>query len=85
MTEQASVSQDSPKPDKAAPPGLYSESRAFEIVIPDPTIRPSVRTQARWRAQKLFPYVRVGTKVFVDPEALRRALDRSFTIRAVGQ
>lgn len=61
-------------------PGLYSEKRAFEIVIPDPDARPSMRTIARWRANRLYPFVKIGAKVLVDPIALRKALDDNFTV-----
>lgn len=63
-------------------PGLYSEKKAFELVFPDPDGRPSLRTIARWKAQKLFPYRKAGSRCFVDPLELRRAVDRLFTVKA---
>lgn len=43
---------------------------------------PSKRTFAEWKARGYFPYVKLGKRVFVDPEEVRRALDRRFKINA---
>jgi hypothetical protein len=63
-------------------PGFYSEKRALEIVFPDPVCRPSPRTWARWKSQRLFSYRKIGGKIAVDPQELRRGIDRLFTVKA---
>jgi len=43
---------------------------------------PSKRSWAEWRARGYFPVIKVGKRVFVDPEDVRRALERRFKINA---
>jgi len=43
---------------------------------------PSKRTFAEWKARGFFPFVKIGKRVFVDPAAVRRALERRFCINA---
>jgi len=41
---------------------------------------PSKRTFAEWKAQGYYPYHKIGKRIFLDVEQVRRALDRRFTI-----
>jgi hypothetical protein len=43
---------------------------------------PSKRSWAEWRARGYFPVVKVGKRVFVNPDEVRRALERRFKINA---
>lgn len=44
---------------------------------------PSKRTWAEWRARKFFPILKVGKRVFCDPEAVRASLERRFKINPI--
>jgi hypothetical protein len=43
---------------------------------------PSKRSWASWRARGYFSVVKIGKRVFVDPDDARRALERRFKINA---
>jgi hypothetical protein len=43
----------------------------------------SKRCFAEWKARGYFPYVKVGKRVFVNVDEVRRALERRFKINAV--
>jgi hypothetical protein len=42
--------------------------------------RPSVRWLRRMQSRGLVPYKKIGRRVFFDPEEVRRALDRQFSV-----
>lgn len=43
---------------------------------------PSKRTFAEWKAKRYYPFIKVGKRVFCNPEEVKAALDRRFTIHA---
>ena len=44
---------------------------------------PSKRTWDEWRARGYYAHVKIGRRVFANPEEVRRALERRFKINAV--
>ena len=44
---------------------------------------PSKRLFAEWKARGYFPYIKVGKRVFADPEEVRRALNRRFKVNEI--
>lgn len=64
-------------------PALYGIKPTLEIVFPDDSTRPSLRTFNEWRARGYYPSVKIGKRVFLSPEAVRRALEKRFTIEAI--
>jgi hypothetical protein len=44
---------------------------------------PSKRTFADWKAKKYFPVLKVGKRVFCDPEAVQTAIERRFKINPI--
>ena len=64
-------------------PGLVGEERCREILFPDEASRPCRRTMRDWQAKKLIPYVRIGRRVFFDPAAVRRAIEKNFSVRSL--
>jgi hypothetical protein len=43
---------------------------------------PSKRSWAKWKALGYYPYIKLGKRVFVNPEEVRRALERRFKVNA---
>jgi hypothetical protein len=43
---------------------------------------PSKRSWAEWKARGYYPYIKLGKRVFVNPDEVRRALERRFKINA---
>ncbi len=44
---------------------------------------PSLRTFNEWRKLGYYPYVKVGKRVFLNPEKVKAALEKKFTIKAI--
>jgi hypothetical protein len=44
--------------------------------------KPSRRTWEEWKAQRMVPYVKLLGVCYYDPEAVRSALIRDFTVKA---
>lgn len=44
---------------------------------------PSKLTWDSWRANGFYPFIRVGKRIFADPEAVKSALARRFTVHAI--
>ena len=44
---------------------------------------PSKRLFAEWKAKGFYPSVKIGKRVFVNPDDVRAALNRRFKINAV--
>jgi hypothetical protein len=44
---------------------------------------PSKRTFLEWKARGYYPFIKVGKRVFANPEDVRRALERRFKVNAI--
>jgi hypothetical protein len=44
---------------------------------------PCPRTWEAWKARRIIPFIRVGRKCYYDPERVREALARKFTVTAL--
>jgi hypothetical protein len=66
----------------ALPPQLVGIEACRKIVFPDEDSAPGPRTFAKWMAARYFPVHKIGRRVFLDPEEVRRSLDRRFKINA---
>lgn len=44
---------------------------------------PSKRLFAEWKARGYFPFIKVGKRVFADPEEVRRAINRRFKVNGI--
>ncbi|MDB4547017.1 hypothetical protein N9Z80_02390 [Akkermansiaceae bacterium] len=64
-------------------PTLVGIKPCLETVFSDVATRPGIRTFNEWRARGYYPHVKIGKRVFLDPIAVRRALDKRFTIEAI--
>lgn len=64
-------------------PQLLGIKPCLEIVFPDENTRPSLRTFNDWKAKRYFPSVKIGKRVFADPQQVRKALDKRFTIEEI--
>jgi len=60
--------------------GLVGVERCRELVFPDPDSRPCRRIWDEWRAKGLLPFRKIGRRVFMDPEEVRRAIDHQFKV-----
>lgn len=64
-------------------PTLVGIKTCLETVFPDEATRPGLRTFNEWKSRGYFPSVKIGKRVFLDPVAVRKALDKRFTIQAI--
>jgi hypothetical protein len=64
-------------------PTLVGIFPALKAVFPDADTRPSIRAWNDWRAKGYYPYVKIGSRVFIDAVQARKALDARFTINAI--
>lgn len=71
--------------DSKQEPTLVGIQTALEAVFTDEATRPSLRCFNEWKARKYFPSVKIGKRVFLDPVQVRKALDKRFTIHAIGE
>ena len=76
------MQQHTNKPQKQEPT-LVGIVTCLEIVFPDAATRPSVRSFCEWKKLGYFPQIKIGKRVFLDPVAVRRALEKRFTIEAI--
>ena len=67
--------------DTTISPTLLGIKPALENVFTDEPTRPSLRTWNDWRLKGYFPYLKVGRRVFIDPAAARKALEKRFTVK----
>ena len=51
-------------------------------IWPDESERPSLRAFMEWKRRGFVPYLKIGRRVFFDPQEVRRALERRFEIQA---
>lgn len=61
-------------------PTLVGIRTCLEIVFPDEATRPGIRTMNDWKQKGYFPSVKIGGRVFLNPVAVRRALEKRFTV-----
>jgi hypothetical protein len=65
-------------------PTLVGIDPARKAVFPDESTRPSLRAWNDWRAKGYYPYVKIGSRVFICASDARKALEARFTINAHG-
>ena len=53
------------------------------IVFQDEEGRPSLRTFHEWKQKGYFPQVKIGKRIFLNPEDVRRCLMNRFTVEAI--
>jgi hypothetical protein len=63
-------------------PTLVGAAGLLLTLFPANDSRPSVRWLRRMQSRGLVPYKKIGRRVFFDPEEVRRALDRQFSVHA---
>lgn len=61
---------------KPTDPGLVSAERLRELLWPDPASRPSLRWVRELQARRVIPFIKIGARVFFEPERVRAALRR---------
>lgn len=61
---------------------LVGAKDCIKIVFPCETSRPGLRTFREWQAKGFFAFQKIGHRTFFDPEEVRAALDRRFTVNA---
>lgn len=61
---------------------LVGAAELLLALFPANDSRPSVRWLRRMQSRGLIPYKKIGRRVFFDPEEVRRALDRQFSVHA---
>lgn len=44
---------------------------------------PSKRLFAEWKARGYFPFIKVGKRVFADPDEVRRAINKRFRVNEI--
>jgi len=63
-------------------PGLTTAEGCIAAIWPDPVSRPGLRTFRKWQANGWIPVLKISRRTFFDPEHVRAALERRFTIHA---
>lgn len=54
----------------------------YETLFPDLEERPSYRTFCEWKKRRYFPQIKIGKNVLLNPDEVRAALEKRFTIPA---
>jgi len=62
-------------------PILVGAEKCLEILFPDVESRPGIRTIREWQARGYLPYLKISRRTYFDPEQVRAALSRRFTIQ----
>lgn len=76
-----SLPNDATKPQE---PTLVGIKTCLETVFPNHDKEgPGLRTFNEWRAKGFYPHVKIGSRVFLDAVAVRKALSKRFTIEAI--
>lgn len=65
---------------KTTSSGLVSGEGLLKIVWPDPASRPCLRWLRGLQKTKALPFLKVGRRVFFNPEKVRQELERRYTI-----
>ena len=61
-------------------PQLVGMEACLKIIFPGPASRPSFRLFNDWKAKGYLPYFKIGRRVFMDPEQVRKAFDEKFMV-----
>lgn len=69
-------------PDRRDDSQLVGMEACLKILFPDPASRPSFRLFNDWKAKGYLPYFKIGRRVFMDPEQVRKALDKKFMVNS---
>ena len=64
------------------PRPLFGAEKTLEILFPDESSRPALRTWMDWKAKGYISHLKIGRRVFYDVEDCRAALEKRFTIKA---
>jgi hypothetical protein len=62
--------------------GLVDARKCLELLFPDERSRPTLRTFLEWKAQGLFPFRRIGRRIFYDVREVRTVIDRRLKVEA---
>jgi len=62
------------------PPGLLDAPGLLKAVWPDEGSRPSLRWLREMQARRVLPFIRVGRRIYFEPERVRAAL-RKFEVK----
>ena len=54
----------------------------YETLFPNPEERPSFRTFLEWKKRRYFPQIKIGGNVLLNPDDVRAAIEKRFTIPA---
>lgn len=54
----------------------------LETLWPEPKTRPTMRWVRKMTATRSFPFVKLGNRVWFDPQRVRRHLDKQYTVEA---
>lgn len=61
------------------PTQFVSESECFALLFAE-NARPAERTIRKWKKRRVFPFIKIGRLTFCDPEAVRAAIAKGFTV-----
>ncbi len=64
--------------------GLVNAPTLLKEIWIDEASRPSLRWLRAMQAKRIFPFVRIGRKIFFSVEEVRRAIDAQFKVESQG-
>ena len=64
----------------AVGPGLLDAVDLLAEIWPRSNSRPSLRWLREQQRKRTIPYIKVGHKVFFNPQKVRQALEKKFTV-----
>jgi hypothetical protein len=62
------------------PPGFVDAHGLLKAVWPDENSRPSLRWLREMQARRALPFIRIGRRIYFEPERVRAAL-RKFEVK----
>lgn len=68
---------------KQSEPALVGIETCINEIFPDPDTRPAKRTFMDWKSKRYFPVIKIGKRVFLNPDQVRKALEKRFTVDAI--
>ena len=69
--------------DQTTSPAYVGIEECRKIVFGTGPEAPSKRSWDAWRAKGYYPFIRVGKRIFANPEEVSRALSRRFKVNAI--